>query len=85
MTHPNHPSVLHHPPGHRPTDSSFTECPDPDCTLTHDQHPVRLPCRWAWKEAHGKAHGGQPFPIRRCPGCYHIRRAGRPIAEQEAQ
>ncbi len=54
------------------------ECPDIDCTIEPDEHSWRLPCRWSWPYAHGKAFDGRAFPKRRCPSCDHIRRAGPP-------
>jgi hypothetical protein len=60
------------------------ECTDPDCPALPADHTDRLPCRWSWPHAHGKAHGGRPFPARRCPGCQHIRRAGKPLTQKEA-
>ena len=54
------------------------ECPDPQCSAEVGDHGVEIPCRWSWPLAHGKAHNGTPFPERRCPGCLHIRRAGKP-------
>lgn len=41
--------------------------------------PLPMPCRWAWQYAHGKAYIGRAFPVRRCPQCSHIRRAGEPM------
>jgi hypothetical protein len=54
------------------------ECSDPACTARPAEHSHQLPCRWSWPLASGKASGGQAFPRRRCPGCEHIRRAGKP-------
>ena len=54
------------------------ECPNPDCSAEPQDHGTSLPCRWSWKMAHGKQYNGMSFPVRRCPGCQHIRRAGKP-------
>jgi hypothetical protein len=54
------------------------ECPDPECSGDPADHESRLPCRWSWPYAHGKAYNGEPFPKRRCSGCSHFRRAGKP-------
>ncbi len=60
------------------------ECEGEDCAGQPGDHEYTLPCRWSFRLAHGKAFGGRPFPSRRCPGCDHIRRAGRPTSETAA-
>ena len=55
------------------------ECDAPDCSGTPERHENAVPCRWSWRLAHGKGFNGQPFPRRRCPGCEHVRRAGKPL------
>lgn len=78
MTICPHPLVAHRfknqygPPSTRPH-----ECPDPDCPARPADHLRQVPCAWSWPLASGKA-SGEAFPRRRCPGCEHIRRAGRP-------
>ena len=66
-----HPLIVHRGWG-------IVECPDPGCAAVKADHSTWLPCRWAWRYAHGRAAGSHPFPGGRCPGCYHIRRAGQP-------
>jgi hypothetical protein len=77
MTNCDQPLIIHHGTDH-------AECPDLDCTAEPDRHGTTLPCRWSWLYAHGRKVGGQPFPDVRCPGCYHIRRAGTPDTPIEA-
>ena len=60
------------------------ECEGEDCAGQPGDHEYTLPCRWSFRLAHGKTFGGRPFPSRRCPGCDHIRRAGKPEAETAA-
>ncbi len=67
---------------HRAAD--LLECSDPSCTLPIEAHETRLPCRWGWPYAHGRAAGGKPFPISKCADCLHIRRAGQPKIEPPA-
>jgi hypothetical protein len=59
------------------------ECVDPDCVVPPNDHENRMPCRWSWPYAHGRKFNGEPFPVRKCPSCAHIRRAGDPAAEFE--
>jgi hypothetical protein len=79
----DHPLIIHRvPTAPRPGESSRTvimsECPDPGCPAHRSNHDATLPCRWAWRLAHGKGYNGEPFPKMRCPACAHIRRAGHP-------
>lgn len=68
------------PPGVWPRTRTITlqECPEPDCEANLTEHSQRLPCRWSWPYAHGRKFNGESFPKRKCPGCQHIRRAGKP-------
>lgn len=64
--------------------SLLYECEENSCDGRPEDHEHTLPCRWSFRLAHGKTFGGRAFPSRRCPGCDHIRRAGRPEAETAA-
>lgn len=70
--------------GARPNTKRMTiyECPDPSCTADPHTHATSLPCRWSWRLARGKKSNGSSFPVKRCPGCRHIRRAGAPAGEE---
>ncbi len=83
-----HPLIIHRvPTATRPGEIEHAveirECPDPRCLARQEDHEQGLPCRWAWRYAHGKTSNGEQFPKMHCPGCLHIQRRGDPFEQIE--
>jgi hypothetical protein len=83
-----YPLIIHRvPAASRPGDAGrsveIRECPDPACLGRKVDHDEAIPCRWAWRLAHGATYNGQRFPKMQCPECAHIARAGLPAIRIE--